>query len=59
LSFIAPIAHKPFLVKALRHLTASIRISIDSGIFRAFTAEKKRPVSGSAEELQARNFRAH
>jgi hypothetical protein len=48
---IAPIADKSFLVRALRYSTVSIRISFDSGIFRAVTAEKKRPVSGSAEEL--------
>jgi hypothetical protein len=48
---IAPIADKPFVIKVLRYLNASFRISFDSGIFRAVTAEKKRPVSGPAEEV--------
>jgi hypothetical protein len=56
---IAPIADKSFLVRELQYLTAPIRISFDRGIFRAVTVEKKRPVSGSAEELWARSFRAH
>jgi hypothetical protein len=48
---IAPIADKSLLIRELRYLTTSIRISFDSGIFCAVTVEKKRPVSGSAEEL--------
>src|SRR5271157_1771633 len=51
-TLITPIAHKSFLVRALRYLTASIRISFDSGIFRAVTAEK----SGLSADRQ-RNFR--
>jgi hypothetical protein len=49
---IAPIAHKSFLVRALRYSTVSIRISFDSGIFRAVTVEKK----GLSADRQ-RNFR--
>jgi hypothetical protein len=48
---ITRIANKSLLIRALRYLTASIRISFDSGIFRAVTAEKKRLVSGPADEL--------
>jgi hypothetical protein len=48
---IAPIADKSFPLRVLRYLTASIRISFDSGIFRAVTVEK----SGLAADRQ-RNF---